>query len=121
MDWIFPFLVGTNHQYTAMIKQNREHFINKAQQRLPSSMEEELMMVGDSEPQKRDWRKAAQRRMKERDPAMEGALLTDKAGAFVGSSMTKLNLIANTLPLHLEKQKQGKMNNTASNHCKTAF
>lgn len=52
MDWIFPFLVKTNYQYIAIIKPNREHFINKAQQRLLCSMEEELMMVGNSEPQK---------------------------------------------------------------------
>lgn len=29
MDWIFPFLVKTNYQYIAIIKPNREHFINK--------------------------------------------------------------------------------------------
>lgn len=50
---------------------------------------------------------------------MECALLTYKPGAFVSSPMTKLNLIVNTLPLHLEKQKQSKMNSTASNHCET--
>lgn len=50
---------------------------------------------------------------------MECALLTYKAGAFVSSPMAKLNLIVNTLPLHLEKQKQGKMNNTASNQHET--
>lgn len=50
---------------------------------------------------------------------MEGALLTYKAETFVSSPIKKLNLITNSTPLHLGKQKHGKMNNSVTNQCET--
>lgn len=50
---------------------------------------------------------------------MEDALLAYKAETFVSIPIKRLNLITNSMPLHLEKQKHGKMNNAVTNQCET--